>query len=130
MKQIGRRRKARRGLASTLHTRVFLALACGAEHTTREREGREREGKREKERGEREKERGGKEGRRGGGGRGGGGGGGGKEGGGGGTGGKGEEEGGGEEFGLQWAKARKKGLLVIIKSSHTDFLPNLFPRGP
>lgn len=37
------------------------------------------------------------------------------------------------EFGLQWAKARrgeKKGLLVIIKSSHTDFLPNLFPQGP
>lgn len=42
-----------------------------------------------------------------------------------------EREGGGEEeFGLQWAKARKKGLLVIIKSSHTDFLPNLFPQGP
>lgn len=36
----------------------------------------------------------------------------------------------GEEFGLQWAKTRKKGLLVIIKSSRTDFLPNLFPRGP
>lgn len=33
--------------------------------------------------------------------------------------------------GLHWAKARKKkGLLVIIKSSHTDFLPNLFPLGP
>lgn len=36
----------------------------------------------------------------------------------------------GEEFGLQWAKTRKKGLLVIIKSSRTDFLPNLFPWGP
>lgn len=35
----------------------------------------------------------------------------------------------GKEFGLQWAKERKKGLLVIIKSSHTDFLPNLFPQG-
>ena len=65
MKQIGRRRKARRGLASTLHTRVFLALACGAEHTTREREGREGEGEREKERGEREKERGERERKRG-----------------------------------------------------------------
>ena len=84
MKQIGRRRKARRGLASTQHARVFLALACGAQHTTRQRGG------------ERGRERGG----------------------------------GGEEFGLQWAKARKKGLLVIIKSSHTDFLPNLFPQGP
>lgn len=75
MKQIGRRRKARIGLASMLHARVFLAAACGAERSARE--------------GER-----------------------------------------GEEFGLQWAKARKKGLLVIIKSSHTDFLPNLFPQGP
>lgn len=41
-----------------------------------------------------------------------------------------EKERRGKAFGLQWAKARKKGLLVIIKSSHTDFLPNLFPQGP
>lgn len=27
-------------------------------------------------------------------------------------------------------KRKKKGLLVIIKSSPTDFLPNLFPWGP
>lgn len=77
MKQIGRRRKARRGLACLLHARAFLAAECGAQSRTRER-------KRER----------------------------------------------GDGFGLQWAKARKKGLFVIIKSSHTDFLPNLFPRGP
>ncbi len=49
MKQIGRRRKARRGLASMLHARVFLAAACGAEHGERERErGRERQRARER----------------------------------------------------------------------------------
>lgn len=36
--------------------------------------------------------------------------------------------------GRVWASVgqgkEKKGLLVIIKSSHTDFLPNLFPLGP
>ena len=65
MKQIGRRRKARRGLASTLHTRVFLALACGAEHTTRERERGERGRERERKRGERERKRGERERKRG-----------------------------------------------------------------
>lgn len=42
MKQIGRRRKARIGLASMLHARVFLAAACGAERSAREREREER----------------------------------------------------------------------------------------
>lgn len=77
MKQIGGRKKARRGLACSMDAGAFLAAAFGDEHGTEEK-------------------------RR------------------------------GKEFGLQWAKARgkKKGLFVIIKSSHTDFLPNLFPQGP
>lgn len=33
-------------------------------------------------------------------------------------------------IGPRQGRKKKKGLLVIIKSSHTDFLPNLFPRGP
>lgn len=39
-------------------------------------------------------------------------------------------EGGRESVGFIGPRKGKKGLLVIIKSSHTDFLPNLFPQGP